>query len=858
MLNFHNDDNIKILYDRKVDADYQELEAIGATESLTLRELGFTPDNTNSIFVSKDGNNSNAGTQVSPVLTIERANALLTASKSNIIIVDSGEYEENPFDLNTNCSGIFSAIGKTPTLRPIVKLKDALTAKATNANCMDGPHLQNKGEARPLALSDGTVMLIWQTGWSTDMFLLYRKLNPNGELGPLTTRASSHVDDLTPYTGDGFFTMVGRSVQQGLGIPQNRLQIKMFSNNGSLIHSSYAQPMPNGLASACKFSEFTMAIGWRYATGVVGFMVKSSSGTDVISPRTVSGVEGYYRGMIYNSAEDGVFLLTSTDFNTTIYVRKIDANGYLHPTILTSFSSGNIHVFNSDPDHFYMTQRSGNTLQYKKWKIATWELITPDWVNIITLTPVDQYDIFYVRDRTVEGGFVVSHRRLYTNYSFHITNSDLNGTVYSFISPTGNPSYPEYESICYNPRTGMCVAFGVSQKAGISGSGVPWKVSYTYIPVYLKNFITVENNTSLELNGIKFKGTSGVGFLCNYFNIKSTVAALKIKWCDFHKLNEKSIAVPESNFDLFTDETITRTVPILSSATSNTVENSIIHNNFRGLEFVCNNVEALRSIFHANGWSPGIAVKGAGENIKINHCDFLYNKTGVYLEDNAGDEIIRNSTFFKNINADIEAETPVELNHSLFTGVLINCTLGTKVLQVNPLYINDGFNDITKINLNLKRKLLGFLIDSAGLGLADDGGDAGSHKTVILGVEETWKEIKVPKGEMKRKFGPAWAVSNIFDSGRMKSQKKGMVETIEIDWSKGLRSEFVDKIIQLNTCDSSEVRLYPDPATHPLDYGTYTFEYQEIDLDPGTNRLSNRGYKGVKMIFKRSVEDMVI
>jgi hypothetical protein len=834
MLNFHNDDNIKILYDRKVDADYQELEAIGATESLTLRELGFTPDNTNSIFVSKDGDDSNAGTQASPVLTIERASALITASKSNIVILDSGEYIENSIDFSANCTGLFSLLGETPKIIPATPLIGKTAGNyAWGSLATKGSTDIGSGSYSAVAVLDnGNVVSVFRSAVSPNP-IAGRLLNNNGELQKDGVALLSEA-----HSGSSQF-LNAFAVKGGIVVCKDYFnssasymacEYGIFDNDLNLIFTKKFPSQRAGVAG-CKINEDTFVLTSYSISGVHYIKIKND-GTELTGWISLSAVRPHSQvdGFTVNSDGLGGFIIGFKVYNVwenrVIYVDKdgvikfndsiISGGGYCSPVV-------------DNNKVIIATSNSGLQVHIQERKLSDFSTVTaPVLVGTYTSNTGLSTTSNNIHLRITENKAIalVSGRSLY----FLAPDFSLIGAVETMKNSYHNNSM-DYDLLNDRIFIHLSVTAG-----GLPADTMELRIKGGFITDFL-NF-----QSSVEINGIIFDSPNIK--IKRY--LRTAGSLLKFRWCDVLNITRGA----------FTDANHYTLRVLTSTAAANEIKNSRFHNNDSGLHITSNSNLIYRSQFAKAYILPAIHI--IGENTEVNHCDFVFCKVGVKLNSNSADDIIRNSTFFKNINADIEAETPVELNHSLFTGILINCTLGTKVLQVNPLYINDGFNDITKINLNLKRKLLGFLIDSAGLGLADDGGDAGSHKTVILGVEETWKEIKVPKGEMKRKFGPAWAVSNIFDSGRMKSQKKGMIETIEIDWSKGLRSEFVDKIIQLNTCDSSEVRLYPDPATHPLDYGTYTFEYQEIDLDPGTNRLSNRGYKGVKMIFKRSVEDMVI
>ena len=64
---------------------------MGPTTSTTLRTLKNTsPDDTNTIWLAKNGNDANPGTQASPVLTFQQAVSLLGGAKTTIQMFRNG------------------------------------------------------------------------------------------------------------------------------------------------------------------------------------------------------------------------------------------------------------------------------------------------------------------------------------------------------------------------------------------------------------------------------------------------------------------------------------------------------------------------------------------------------------------------------------------------------------------------------------------------------------------------------------------------------------------------------------------------------------------------------------------------
>lgn len=97
---------------------------IGAQSVVGQRGTLPTFTNSNSIFVSKSGNDGNAGTMASPKLTLNACFATLPANFTYVVILDSGTYNET-FTCNftttqlPNFVGIYAADGQTPVFEVV-------------------------------------------------------------------------------------------------------------------------------------------------------------------------------------------------------------------------------------------------------------------------------------------------------------------------------------------------------------------------------------------------------------------------------------------------------------------------------------------------------------------------------------------------------------------------------------------------------------------------------------------------------------------------------------------------------------------------------------------------------------------
>lgn len=107
------------------------LNAVGPTTSTTLRTLGFTPDDTNAVFVAKTGrDDTGTGTRKKAFLSINKAMTICDTARQKVVIIDSGTYKEPGFEFGGNFQGLYAAPGKTPSLT-VLRNEDFLLPDVT-------------------------------------------------------------------------------------------------------------------------------------------------------------------------------------------------------------------------------------------------------------------------------------------------------------------------------------------------------------------------------------------------------------------------------------------------------------------------------------------------------------------------------------------------------------------------------------------------------------------------------------------------------------------------------------------------------------------------------------------------------
>ena len=136
-------------------------ETTGGSSSWVGRQLGFTPSDSNAIWVSKDGadDTSADGTQANPYLSINYAKDFCDTGKDIVVINDSGTYEEEGFEFTGNFTGIYAAVGKAPILSMLQNNSYFELAADVSETLF---HNAQTGEASCCELNNGKIIITYR------------------------------------------------------------------------------------------------------------------------------------------------------------------------------------------------------------------------------------------------------------------------------------------------------------------------------------------------------------------------------------------------------------------------------------------------------------------------------------------------------------------------------------------------------------------------------------------------------------------------------------------------------------------------------------------------------------------------
>jgi len=831
-MDFHKDNVIKLDYNPVLDAQIDYLNAVGATDSLTLRTLDFTPADANTIFVAKTGSDSTGtGTQANPVLTIKKAESLITATKVNIVILDDGVYEEESIAFDTNCVNIAAAIGEKPTVTS--KLADNInyyieTIKDSTAFSATGGTQYRR--IRTSGLSNGNLLYVYNNGESVaasqrSWFIITDKDGNivSAETSIATSNAGlPHVCALV-----GYFIVAWRNSSS------NTLNIHVYDNSGIVVYSESSIGCNINCGGVGPFALYDDTnevslysdrfVVIYYNGSSTYFVVKDVEGTTHISSTALTSSSNSGYGSIIPRPKGG-FIWGFTDSSCVWGV--IDQTGTsLHSA---SFESGakscNIAVNKLDDDLItFAYTTSGNNLYIVEYSLTTYAITKS---AVLLLSP-----IAYAHSiNTFGNGNIVIVTQYGTIIDVIVLDSEWTELLHETdtFTSSGMAWYNEYSE-----RLSIC-----------------WiNYSSPYIPKFkIKGGFLSDwwvFSGSITLNGLTLTGEEKYVRRFLY----SSAGNLISKWCTFEDIRRVDYN-ENDRYPLYVCEAVVTAAEIL---------NCQVFNNNAGFKITSNSVLVQWNQFFKQLLNSAVYVIGAGSGIIVNHNDFLYNYICVELEDNNGSEVLKNNIYHTSLLYSIKAETAVSYTNSVENAVSFNATAGAQVIRSNPHYINDGYVSLALMDLILKSRELGYKFDSPALRIGDDLKNAGSVEYEISGGSLTWTTITVEKdvnGGVELYEDPVGNIETTYRDGDVDTYVDGFTEVLRLKWRVSVMSDFL-KLWALYHCGKNTVRVYLDPVSDPGVYGTYKLVYEKFNKFSRMPKLTRTGIEDVSLTFKRAYNEGV-
>jgi hypothetical protein len=760
---------------------------------LSLRTLDYTPSDSNTIYVSKAGNDTNSGTSAAPKLTLAGASAACTAAKQSILIADSGTYTEAGFEFTGNIKNLRAALGQKPTVSLSFN-KDFFTAdqeETATQIIADGPFYKNAGCCH---LSDGKIIIAFTaTGPNAD-FIVY---NSDYTLYSAYSivQSNAHGTDCEALSNDNILFVYADNADSLKG------KFQIIDYDGNVIKT------------ATTFTTRTVSAA-SYLNGPRVTVLKEF------------GPDGQdYALFTYVDTSDnkGRFMVMDMSDYSTVQAESVfnDAG-----------TEGQGCCVSTDNNYVAITyeQTSDSTGKYLV-------LDTSDWSESVSETQfstgVMLTDCCYLKN-----GLLCIH------YADN-PNTGSQGTDFLIINPLTDTTIKSATSIeAHESHVGVTtllngdIYFLYGDWAGIGD------IDGLYYQTYRPDQYLLKVSTDAIFNGIVFNASSKE-YMSKYINGNS--ADIDISHCTFdeiesdttnqeawciysnHEVNADHCSMhdgqkgvyTESNTSIIEDNQFYRldkgysvhvkgTASILGDIT---IEHNTFFNNYAALRLENNGgtYEVVKNnIFHDNN------VYDINADTSQSFTNSTY--TGTLNNASAGASVIKANPLFINEGALDEDDTDLQLKLRVF-GYPAD----------SPAYL---LGDETSPDR-----------------------DSGAWDVFPIGAITTWTSITIekPSTGIKLKYEFIGNIITRKKDGDIETDYDDVMELIEIDFE-GIRNSEWDDLMDMLTCGNNEIRLYPDPDTYPDSFNLYKIIYQNVEAGVKQFRLSRTGKQKFLISMARAYE----
>jgi len=851
-ITFHNDNVIKIGYNPTNVYQSEDLAIIGANENVTGR-LPVTPDNTNSVFVSKAGSDSNDGTMEYPVLTINKAITLCTSYKY-IVILDSGTYEEQDLNLNSYVLGILAQEGYTPSIKVLYNSQVQHIDDLNNiTELKDISTISGYTFYKAKQASDGRYIIILHDGGSTTRSYYYIVYNPvAGTLDKTLTflktlkASEGSQPDLFGFEVDnegGFIitwsyetsSHASRTVGRRYYGYSNNYAIRINDKTIAEINPSPTLVWSTGAGGLCRMSNgnYGLFIIMNTSYGVYYYVVGASCVIDgnlsVVAGTTATVFQ--HNDVNYGARNVGAVAFSNNYF--MVYYRRDDNNTIYYAVYnggtavksLTSIGTGNsIKDAKAVGSSVVFCYSASSTSQYFK-------VINTSG----TVTVTQNYS-----SRNLSGVSVCPD----SANAFNVLGTDASlgytAIVFNRFYNDGTRIYSETAHTLYSLANMSACTFFVDN-TGSEGETV-------YIGVYNNVLKTIKftgylwdgiilAGQDIELNGITVNDTElGMKYL-----IRGT-GSLTFKYCTIRTKNELNNGILKKK--------------IAKINGSIRCINSIFKDSDMGItstDGTGNTLQLFRCLFYYIYDDYAIDIDGAS-TIDVANCVFFNNYGGIKLLNNTSASV-KNLILHQNAVYDIYTDqtNSITINNSVSTGQIYNCVIGANLINSNPLFINEGAYDIDETDLHIRTQRLGYPVTSPAYQLGDDGNDAGAYLMQYTISEEQREYVTLPKPFISINNHPVNSNHIVTKSGASKTKVDSYYRVYELNWN-SLNITDYNNLLNIILCKKSSIEFYPDPVTQPTDFILCDLIYGDISMSNTLPAQYNLGYQNVSIKLAHEVE----
>lgn len=867
--NIHIDNALKFEHSEVINSIVNDNNAVGATTSLTLRALTFSPSDTNSIFVSKSGSDlTGNGTLINPFSTIKHAVSQCTAIKTYVVINDSGLYYENPISISAydNCVGIVANSGCSPvvslnnTLDDFKFCKDitsgilftqataGLNQKVISVGAYDGYWYVSF--ARPLVLNDGTIALMYlkyhQNGSTSNDYELHYRLYdttftiiildvlihsltltwgstyPYFNLGYDSSECNCATDDYYILTGDqrdGNFNYSSYMI-----IVNNKTGAKISFTND--VKFKDPRSIKENLFIVDRRSADNSQ-GNRTLYEIISSAVQRGSWTNTETSYT--WVNEFYKDSNY------LYLFS---LGTTRSIIKINLSTYTYTSRtmtapLTSISRQTKGILYND-EYFVV-----DTQDAKIWKVTDFDTFGfttgDDWTGSISdsigalgnvnyelpLTKIsDSKYLFYGNTTSGASDAIMA--------VLDFSKFNTSGFVHDKINISTMSNYGQM---------GLLIPLKNNKFTGKNLNGYLGPTTNPLILTELFETTFINTAKAFLIDGVIFDAKVN-GNLKDYIRTSSSIT---LRYCSILNAYIENSGIKFSSYAL------------RASNDNVIIQNSLINTVDKGFLITGNTVMFKYNIITGCKNSVSLSLTGSGSSVIINNNTFHNNQSGVELISNAGTEIIKNNIFFNNTIFGVKVATALSIINSCCSDPLLIATLGASSNSNNPLFKNNGFINSNLMNLHLQSNYEGYVVNSPALLIGDDGYDAGCYNTTATVSPPSYTSFYIPK---PKKIGitiiPVGEVLNTMQDGSVDNRVDAFQLQVDFEWD-SITEMYVKDIVKMIMA-GGEVRIYFSPYSDESMFESMHLRYKDFPFSNDLYSLSEYGYKDIKLSYVRKLE----
>jgi hypothetical protein len=818
-------------------AYYTALYAVtGKTIYWTARTLGFTPADANTIYVSKAGSDAAAGTFAAPVLTLTGATGAIskiTATKVNIVILDSGTYDETAFAMSGNFIGLYAYWGVTPTITINQNVSSTtytpFTIAATAA-------LNSAATTFPLIakFSDDSFVLVWLEG-TTVSFSMYKNNDYNYKTKTTLTTSTNAIFALFILPISQNFVVITKNTGEDL-------YYHIWDKNGTNIKAATLAVTGTIVAAhGASFSDDTWVACWCDSAVSYGyyFATFDSVGTAVLPATYIGGGGGAgysYINVAIQSNDNMIFSYSYMDGNYKLYIAIFDIDG----NQIKNFYTG---IYNAS---YYIFMGRKSTIVFSD----------DTFIVFYVLAGYCCYTLFDYNYNIIKSG-VVHHNddvaALINHYSFALMKNDDISIIASYYGA----SYTQFIILDKNAVFKFDATTIQSNKSSYISAFINSQSDIIFVYLGASNYLHYARVSNYYFIGVNITTVNahiyGVTFDCenqDYLKYLFTGAVTFIrKNCEIKNMSS-------TYFDAYTNLT-SQCVSLLTGIFGRQYD--YIHDVYNGDNVTSAGAQSYNCIF-LNSLGIDFEVSGTAANtddITYRHNAVESAQGGFYLVGNGGTKETIYDNWFENVSGfDISAAVALVAYNCICTGLLNNVTQsGGSTL--GPLPLNSGALGSSLANLDLKSTAMGDFADSPGLLAASDGTNIGPYNTLILGPADSWTTFTVikPWKGITRDIKNAGSVKSQLSDGSWSSSIQGLSEVITISHDENscmTNAEFLN-FITMMVLKKNEIRFYGKPTTAPTTYYDCILFFDDTPAHAPTWSLERTGKSKVKFSFARKL-----